>query len=56
MDESAANLVDECLAVAMHDQQSWRGARDHRDARTRELARDSARYRVCLEAAALFGS
>ena len=34
------------------DQLSWRGIRGHRDARMRELARDSARYRVCLEAAA----
>jgi hypothetical protein len=32
------------------DQQSWRGAQGDRDARLRELARDSARYRVCLQA------
>jgi hypothetical protein len=34
------------------DQQSWCGARGHRDARLRKLAWDSARYRVCLDAAA----
>jgi hypothetical protein len=31
-------------------------ARGHRDARVRKLARDSARYRVCLQAAVLDAS